>query len=148
MRRILIFSLLLALTATAPVALGATPGVFSGKSKQRLAVSLGRLSSDGFRVFRYTAKMTCSDGTMFTDGVIADEVKIRRSGRFSDRWSDSRGAFRTTVSGRLGGKTASGRLRVTERFSDVPDASGFTPPDPNGAVRCDSGSVRWSAKAR
>jgi hypothetical protein len=145
MRRVLILGLLVCLAATS-VALAA-PGRFKGKSKQGLAVSLGFLHRDGTRIFRYQAKMTCSDGTTFTDGVISDQVTIRRSGRFNDAWSDSKGAFSTTISGRIVGNSASGRLRVKERFSDTPDASGFTPTDPKGAVRCDSGSVKWSAKA-
>jgi hypothetical protein len=91
--------------------------------------------------------MSCSDGTTFTDGVISDQVTISSSGRFSDLWSDSGGAFSTSFSGRIVGNKATGRLRVRERFSDTPDASGFTPTDPNGPVRCDSGRVKWSAKA-
>jgi hypothetical protein len=144
MRRVLIMGLLAALAVTS-VALAAS-NTFKGKSKQGLAVSLGPLHRDGTRYFRYQAKMNCSDGTTFTDGVISDQVIIRRSGRFSDSWSDSRGAFSTSVSGKISGKRASGRLRVKERFSDTPDSSGFTPTDPNGAVKCDSGSVKWSAK--
>ena len=55
------------------VALAAS-STFKGKSKQGLAVSLGPLHRDGTRFFRYQAKMNCSDGTTFTDGVISDQV--------------------------------------------------------------------------
>ena len=144
MRRILILALLLGLTATS-VAVAA--GRFTGKSKQGLTVSLGPLHRDGTRIVRYQAKMSCSDGTTFTDGVISDQVTIRRSGRFSDAWSDSKGAFSTSINGKIVGNTVSGRQRVQERFSDTPDANGFTPTDPKGPVRCDSGRVKWSAKA-
>jgi hypothetical protein len=144
-RRILILGLLLALAATSVAV--AAPGRFKGKSKQGLAISLGPLHRDGTRIVRYQAKMSCSDGTTFTDGVISDQVTISRTGRFSDSWSDSRGAFSTSISGRIVGNKVSGRLRVQERFSDTPDASGFTPTDPKGSVRCDSGRVKWSAKA-
>ena len=145
MRRILILGLLLALAATSVAV--AAPGRFKGKSKQGLAINLGPLHRDGTRIVRYQAKMSCSDGTTFTDGVISDQVTISRSGRFSDSWSDSKGAFSTSISGHIVGKTVTGRLRVQERFSDTPDTNGFTPTNPKGPVRCDSGRVKWSAKA-
>ena len=145
MRRSLILGLLLALAATSVAV--AAPGRLKGKSKQGLAVSLGTLHRDGTRIIRYQAKMSCSDGTTFTDGVISDQVTIRRSGRFSDSWSDSKGAFSTSISGHIVGNSVSGRLRVKERFSDTPDSSGFTPTDPKGSVKCDSGRVKWSATA-
>jgi hypothetical protein len=145
-RRILPCLLALSLVALPATVAGAKP--FSGKSKQKLRVSLSNQNKNRIRVFRYQATMNCSDGTSFTDGVVSDEVRVRHSGRFSDSFKDDKGAFITKITGRIKGKRASGKLRVRERYGDVPDANGFTPLDPKGSVSCDSGTVRWTAKSK
>ena len=51
-----------------------------GRSSQGLSVTLGR-PSRGVRSFAYRARLDCSDGTSFTDGRFADDVRPRRDKR-------------------------------------------------------------------
>lgn len=90
--------------------------------------------------------MSCSDGSTFTDDAFTDLVRIRRSA-FSRSVTSNAGAVHTRVTGSLSGRRAHGTIRITERYSEVPDANGDTPLNADGGILCDSGTVRWSATA-
>jgi hypothetical protein len=107
-------------------------------------VTLGPARS-GRRTFTYQAVLTCSDGTTFTEGRFADAVRVRR-GRFRTVHTSHRGAIRTTVSGGVSGRRASGKLSIVERYRASLDPAGTSPLDRRGAVVCRSGTVRWSAR--
>ncbi len=115
-----------------------------GTTGQGLHVTLGRPSA-GVRSFSYRARLDCSDGTSFTEGRFADDVRPRR-GAFRVRHTSDRGATRTVVAGTIRGNHAGGTLKVTERFGTGLDADGAAPLDPRGPVTCTSGTVRWTAR--
>ena len=149
MRRRLIMSVVLVLALSAMV--GVTAGraasrgrALHGRSGQGLSVTLGR-PTRGVRSFGYRARLDCSDGTSFTDGRFADDVRPRH-GAFRVGHRSDRGATRTIVAGTIRGNHASGTLRVVERYGTALDATGAAPLDPHGAVVCTSGTVRWTAR--
>jgi hypothetical protein len=115
-----------------------------GKTKQGFSVTLGR-ASRGVRSFSYRARLDCSDGTSFTEGRFADDVRPRR-GAFRVRHTSDGGATKTTVAGTIRATRATGTLRIVERYGTVLDASGAAPLDPRGPVTCTSGTVRWTAR--
>jgi hypothetical protein len=130
------------------LAAAATAGVtkaYTGKSKQGLPVKLSKPTSGGRR-FTYQATMNCSDGTTFTDDPFVDLVTIK-NGKFSSRYKSDRGATQTNVRGTIKGKQASGTVKITERYGTTPTSAGNFPLDPKGAVVCQSGAVKWTAKA-
>ena len=119
-------------------------GTLRGRTAQRLVVTLGPTRA-GRRTFSYRAKLSCSDGTTFTEGRFADVVRVRR-GRFRTVHTSHRGAIRTTVRGRVSGRRASGTIAIVERYRASLDPAGTSPLDRRGAVTCRSGSVRWTAR--
>jgi hypothetical protein len=120
--------------------------VFHGRTQQGIGVRLGP-ARGATRAFRYQARMKCSDGSTFTDDAFTDVVRIRRD-MFSRSVVSDAGAVHTWVKGTVSGRRAHGTIRITERYSEVPDANGDTPLNADGGILCDSGSVRWSAMAR
>ncbi len=136
-------ALLVAVGAAGALARVTASAGYRGRSTQGIAVRLGPAGRDG-RAFRYRARMRCSDRSTFLDAYFTDYVRVRR-GRFASRTSTSGGAVKTTVTGALAGATASGTIRIVERYSELPDANGDTPLAPDGAIVCDSGVVRWRA---
>ena len=130
---------------TAAAAGRATAGrALHGKTTQGLTLTLSR-PNRGVRSLGYRARLDCSDGTSFTDGRFADDVRPRR-GAFRVRHSSDGGATKTTVAGSIRGNHASGTLKVVERYGTSLDASGNAALDPRGAVTCTSGTVRWTAR--
>lgn len=133
--------------AAAATAVSAPPqagAVFTGRTAQRMAVRLGPLHGK-LRTFRYRARLRCSDDSTFTDASFTDQVRLR-GGRFSlSRWTDAR-AVHVTLTGVVSERRAHGTIRITERYSEVPDAHGDTPLDANGGILCDSRTVDWRAK--
>ena len=119
-------------------------GTLRGRSRQGLVVTIGRARS-GRRTFTYQARLTCSDGTTFTEGRFSDEVRPRR-GRFRVGHSSHRKAIKTAVSGVISRRRASGKLSIVERYRASLDPAGTSPLDRRGAVVCRSGTVRWSAR--
>jgi hypothetical protein len=149
LRRISILAVIASLTA-AGVAVGATKGktygTYHGKSTQGIVVSLAAASRNGARSFRYRAKMKCNDGSTFLDDYFTDVVTIRHD-RFSVSYTSNAGAVTTKVTGTLLAGHATGTIRIVERFSEVKDSNGDTPLAADGAIVCDSGTVRWTARA-
>ena len=143
-------AVLACVTAAGPgAALGASgggAGRYVGHTTQGIAVQLSA-PHHGLRTFRYRATLHCSDGSTFLDRYFTDSFAIRH-GRFANHHVSDRGAVTTSVRGRIIGRHAHGTLRIVERYSEVPDSQGDTPLDANGAVVCDSHTVRWSATAR
>lgn len=130
-----------AVAASAPPPAGA---VFTGTTAQRMAVRLGPQHGK-LRAFRYQARLRCSDDSTFTDAPFTDLVRLR-GGRFSlSRWTDAH-AVHVILTGVVRGHSAHGTIRITERYSEVPDAHGDTPLDANGGIFCDSRTVGWRAK--
>jgi hypothetical protein len=118
--------------------------VFTGVTAQGMPVRLGRLRRDG-RTFKYQARLSCSDDSTFTDDPFTDVVRPRRR-RFSlSRWTDA-GAVHVRLTGVVRGRSAHGTIRITERYSEVPNAHGDTPLKADGGILCDSGTVDWKAK--
>jgi hypothetical protein len=118
--------------------------VFTGLTAQRMPVRLGRPRGTG-RIFKYQARLSCSDDSTFTDYPFTDVVRLRAA-RFSlSRWTDAR-AVHVRLTGIVRGDSARGTIRITERYSEVPDAHGDTPLNADGRILCDSGAVRWTAK--
>ena len=139
-----------AASVLAPAA-GATPptvtragAAFSGVTAQGMAVRLGPRRGT-HRSFRYRARLSCSDNSTFTDDPFIDSVRLRAE-RFSlSRWTDAR-AVHVVLIGVIRGRSAHGTLRITERYSEVPDSHGDTPLNANGGILCDSGTVPWRAR--
>jgi hypothetical protein len=118
--------------------------VFNGRTAQGMAVRLGRLRGKG-RAFKYQARLSCSDDSTFTDDPFTDVVRLS-GGRFSLRRSTDAGAVHVRLTGVVQGRRAHGTIRITERYSEVPDAHGDTPLNADGGILCDSGIVHWQAK--
>lgn len=118
-------------------------GAYRGRSAQGIAIGLGP-SRSSVRVFRYRARMTCTDGSTFLDDYFTDQVRIVRA-RFSSRVSSSHGAVLTTVTGTVHGLRAHGTIHIVERYSELADPAGNTPLAADGAIVCDSRLVRWTA---
>ena len=136
-----------AASAAAPPAGGpAAAGRYVGRTAQGIAVQLGA-PRHRRRTFRYRARLHCNDGSTFLDRYFTDAVAVR-DGRFAAALSSDHGAVRTSVRGRIAGRRARGTLRIVERYSEVPNPSGDTPLDANGAIVCDSHTVGWSATHR
>ena len=149
MRRTISLLTVLALLAAASTALASTstvrPGyVYTGKTTQGISVRLAKAVKNA-RWFRYRAKMTCSDGSTFTDDYFSDDVTVTRN-RFSLTYTSNAGAITTKVTGTLSGTRASGTVRIIERYSEVA-VNGVTPLSADGAIKCDSKTVKWSARA-
>ncbi len=146
-RSILILSLFTALAA-ATTALATTPVkpsyVYTGRTAQGIPVRLAQAVRNT-RSFRYRAKMTCNDGSTYLDDFFSDDVTLRDN-RFSLSYTSDAGAVTTKVTGSLRGATATGTVRIIERFSEVP-VDGATPLAADGAIICDSKTVKWSARA-
>jgi hypothetical protein len=140
-----VIAALLPATAAAAVQPPTSSRKFDGRTAQHIAVSLGPLHS-GLRAFHYQAKLKCSDGSTFTDDQFTDYVRAA-AGHFAARVRTSRGAVVTKVTGSIAGLRASGTIRIVERYSEIPNAGGDTPLSANGAIVCDSGTVRWTATA-
>jgi hypothetical protein len=134
---------MLAVIASAATVANYSPGAYRGRTAQRIVVQLGGQHSS-VRAFRYRARMRCSDGSSFLDSYFTDYVRVR-NGRFSSRVASSRGAVITRVTGVLSGRLAHGTIRIVERYSEIPDANGDTPLAADGAIVCDSRTVRWTA---
>ena len=144
----------LAILTAAVQAAGATPRAANGatastalygRTTQGTRVQLGA-QRGALRAFRYRAELKCSDGSTFLDSFFTDDVRLRL-GRFSDRHSSSRGAVVTDITGKVAATSASGTIRIVERYSEVPNTHGDTPLDPTGAIICASGVVGWHARA-
>jgi hypothetical protein len=146
--RVLLFAgLACALLATGALAAvsAVSKGAYRGKTKQGIAIRLGRTTSAG-RAFRYRARMSCSDGTTFLDDYFTDDVAIRHN-RFRSHVSSDGGAVLTWVTGTFHGLKARGTVRIEERYSEAADPQGNTPLSPAGAIVCDSHVVHWTATA-
>ena len=148
MRRwILILTLLtgLAGAGTAVAATTVKPGyVYTGKTAQGIPVRLAQAIHNA-RSFRYRAKLTCNDGSTYLDDFFSDDVTVTHN-RFTSSYTSDAGAVSTKVTGTLNGAAATGTVRIIERFSEIA-VNGTTPLAADGAIICDSKSVRWTAKA-
>jgi hypothetical protein len=136
----------LATTAVAAPAVNYAAATYRGRTAQGIPIQLGPHRSFG-RAFRYRARMSCSDGSKFLDSYFTDDVVVRHN-RFSARVSSSGGAVLTKVTGTLQQNRAHGTIRIVERYSEIPTPQGSTPLSANGAIVCDSHTVRWHATAR
>jgi hypothetical protein len=148
MRRSILTLTLLAVLAAAGTALATTtvkPSyVYVGKTAQGIPVRLAKAVKNT-RYFRYRAKMTCSDGSTYLDDFFSDDVTVTHN-HFVDAYTSNAGAVTTRVTGTLKGTRATGTVRIIERFSEIA-VNGTTPLAANGAIVCDSKTVKWSAKA-
>ena len=146
----IVAALAIGLPALAPAATGSSRNgvnaAYKGKNSQGLPVSLSKPVKGGRR-FTYQATMNCSDGTTFTDNPFVDLVPIK-NGKFRNRYSSDKGATLTNVQGTIKGKRASGTVKITEHYGATPNAAGNYPLDAHGTVICQSGAVKWTAKAR
>jgi hypothetical protein len=134
-------------TAAALAARSAAPradAVFTGVTAQGMAVRLGPQRRVG-RTFKYQARLRCSDDSNFTDDPFTDIVRLHGR-RFSLSRSTDADAVHVRLTGVAGDRTAHGTIRITERYSEVPDAHGDTPLNADGGILCDSGIVQWNAK--
>jgi hypothetical protein len=138
--------LMVAVTATALAAAATAKPfyVYTGRTTQRITIRLAAEQASA-RWFRYRAKMACTDGSTFLDDYFSDDVPVNNN-RFSVSDTSNAGAITTKVTGILSGKHASGTIRIIERYS-ADAVNGVTPLAANGAIVCDSQSVKWSATA-
>ncbi len=146
-RSILILTLVAGLAAAGTALASATvkPSyVYTGKTTQGIPVRLAKAVKNT-RYFRYRAKMTCNDGSTYLDDFFSDDVTVTHN-RFSSSYTSDAGAVSTKVTGTLNGAVATGTVRIIERFSEIA-VNGATPLAANGAIICDSKSVKWTAKA-
>lgn len=133
----------------------AAPGVrkaYSGSGPGALKVKLSKPFSFG-RAFTYDVKLTCSDGSTFTDAPFLDDVRIKANGRFRVRHVSEHRATITDVRGAIRGRRAHGTIKIAERYAATPGPGGNYPLSPRGTVLCRTGRapayrVSWSARAR
>jgi hypothetical protein len=128
--------------AAAAEAATSTAGRYEGRTEQSQFLRFN-VAADRRHVLEFAigvVGMNCSDDTQTSVPVAktsrSRRFKIDSKGRFGIRSRDYR------ICGRVGARRATGTVRMAIRV----DSSGR--PDPAGAVTCDSGTVRWSARPR
>ncbi|HEX4107092.1 MAG TPA: hypothetical protein VHX88_03105 [Solirubrobacteraceae bacterium] len=139
---------LLALGVAAPAALAATHAGLRGKNAQGLAITLSAASKAGVRTVAFNARMSCSNAMKLTDDSFSDQVRPSAKGYFRVDSTTNAGATVTALHGTIKGSRASGAMRIVEYFSGIPNSSNHYPLQAHGSIRCDSGTVKWTAKKR
>jgi len=137
-RRLIIFVAIVSLGL--PVAPGLATGssvTFAGKTSQKRKVSF-RAAAKSVQWFSFQTRFVCSGRSGFVTR--ARFARIPRHGRrFSATFAASNGAVRTTITGRISGRHASGTIRRRATFNAARKL------DRSGRLVCRS-SVRWTAR--
>jgi hypothetical protein len=123
-------------------------GVYKGKTRQDAKVSL-RVLANKKSVVKYSlegAVLACSDNENrqlqgFTTAS-SDRIPLSSTGKFGFTIANDDESVAAQVKGTIKAPRATGTVRFVASFNDQNQL------DPNGSVRCDSGSVPWSAKKR
>jgi hypothetical protein len=117
-------------------------GTYAGKTKvQKLAVSFkatqSRLSKLSIRV-----KFTCTDGDSFSTTLQDFGAQNIVAGRYDASFQGTSGASSYRHRGSITNTTATGSLTGTRKYNESNDL------DPNGAITCRTGTVRYSIKKK
>lgn len=121
-------------TAVAGWASGTVPirQPMKGRTGQRYRIVLQE-REDAVEIRRFTIRLLCRDGSTLVDEESGfQKTPMRRGGRFHDDQVGS--TDEVWIDGRLEGRHAHGRVRVTDRLGS--------------RIRCDSHWVRFVARAR
>jgi hypothetical protein len=120
-------------------ALAAAGGSYSGKTSDRHAVSF-RTKGSKVTAFSLESRFTCSNHGTFVAHATYRGLKISR-GRFSAKFANPGGSLRTTITGAIRGKRASGSISRRATFN------GARKLDPRGSLVCIS-HTSWTARRR
>ena len=120
-------------------ALAAAGGSYSGKTSDRHAISF-RTKGSKVTTFKLESRFTCSNRTTFVAHATYRGLKISR-GRFSAKFANPGGSLRTTITGAIRGKSASGSISRRATFN------GARKLDPRGSLVCSS-RTSWTAHRR
>jgi hypothetical protein len=140
--RLVILAMVAAVAVPAAVLADYTSGTYTGKTKvQKLAVSFKatqtRLSKLSIRV-----KFTCTDGDSFTTTLKDFGAQNIVAGRYDATFEGTTHASSYRHKGKITNSTAAGFLTGTRRYNANNDL------DPNGAITCRTGTVRYSIKRK
>jgi hypothetical protein len=140
--RIVIASLALVLLGAGVASAAFESGTYTGKTKgQKLAVSFkatqSKLSKLSFKV-----KFTCTDSDNFTTVLKDFASQNIVDGRYDASYEGSSKASEYRHRGKITGQTAAGSFTGTRRFNQDNKL------DPNGTIRCRTGTVRYSIKRK
>jgi hypothetical protein len=120
-------------------ALAAAGGSYSGKTSDRHAISFGTKGSKVV-TFSLETRFTCSNHSTFAAHATYRGLKISR-GRFSAKFANPAGSLRTTITGTIRGKRASGSISRRATFNSARKL------DPRGSLVCSS-RTSWTARRR
>ena len=131
---------LVALTATAPLAMAAEPGRYKGRTSQGREVELRVTSPTRMNVERIVYRGRCDNGRRFTATSNIRQVRVRINGRFVEVIRGrgrivgiGTGRFRMRLTGDVRPNVTVGKLRVVFRA---------------GGIVCRSGGVPFTARRR
>jgi hypothetical protein len=127
------------LSLGATPALAASGGSYAGKTSDRHAVSF-RTKGSKVTAFSFESRFTCSNHSGFLAHATYRGLKISR-GRFSAKFANPGGSLRTTITGVVRGKRASGSISRRATFN------GARKLDPRGSLVCSS-RTSWTARRR
>ncbi|MEA2389084.1 MAG: hypothetical protein QOG41_1857 [Thermoleophilaceae bacterium] len=147
-RLALVVAIVLALAAPAIAASFAT-GKYSGTTAQ-VNKRTGKHRKISFHADSTAAQITnlkfvetgkCSDGGRSSGTQKGLHADVDANGDFQISAKSTSGATKLKLSGHIGGSKAKGTFSVKSRFNK--DTNN---PDPDGSIKCSTGTVKWSAK--
>jgi hypothetical protein len=149
-RRLLVVSVLAALAAciAAPAGAAVRPGTFAGTTSEGDAIGFAVDRKGRVVRFRHEdVSLRCSDGDTVTTPKVVTPAKTRfriRSGGFGIKARNDTTGFGWDADGlfRSRGRKARGTLKIFASFNDRNEQ------DADGAVKCESAAMTWTAARR
>jgi hypothetical protein len=149
-RLVAVLVVVLALAVAAPAIAGSfSNGSWKGTTGQKMGPKGHRThrkisfqadnSASEITKLKLNAQGTCSDKGTSVDnqsGLFAD---VDANGKFTIEGSGPKGGTKFKLTGTISGKKASGTFVIKSRFNKK------NQPDPNGSIKCSTGTVKWSA---
>jgi hypothetical protein len=122
-----------------------TTGQKNGEGKHRKITLHADSTAGQLSRIKFFSTGKCNDGSHSHGWQGKGENKlfadVDQNGHFSLFAPSKSGATKLTMSGTIVGNKASGTFTVKSRFNKDTNK-----PDPDGSVKCSSGTVKWSAK--
>lgn len=147
-RLALVIAIVLALAAPA-IAASFTTGKYSGKTEQ-VNKSTGKHRKISFHADSTAAQITnlkfvetgkCNDGGRSSGTQKGLHADVDDNGDFRIDAKSTSGATTLKLRGHIAGSKATGTFSVKSRFNKDTNE-----PDPDGGIKCSTGTVDWSAK--
>jgi hypothetical protein len=139
--------LVLALAGPAYALTSFTTGKYAGKTAQTKSNGKHRKISfhadfDASQVtnLKFVETGKCNDGGHSSGSQKGLHADVDANGNFKIVAKSSSGATKLKLNGSLSGTKASGTFSIKSRFNKSNN------PDPNGSIKCSTGTVKWSAK--